>query len=71
VQHHIVQSEAARHRLLLCLLTHLQLISARFRFARPHVDGRRNSELFESNLLLAGLLPVRVEIVHNGATPWI
>src|SRR5207244_8682787 len=30
------------------------------------LTDEETQELFESNLLLAGLLPVRVEIVHNG-----
>lgn len=34
--------------------------------AAPLLTDEESQELFESNLLLAGLLPVRVEIVHNG-----
>jgi len=34
--------------------------------AAPLLTDEETQELFESNLLLAGLLPVRVEIVHNG-----
>ena len=34
--------------------------------ATPLLTDEETQELFESNLLLAGLLPVRVEIVHNG-----
>ena len=34
--------------------------------ATPLLSDEETQELFESNLQLAGLLPVRVEIVHNG-----
>jgi len=34
--------------------------------AAPLLSDEESQELFESNLQLAGLLPVRVEIVHNG-----
>jgi hypothetical protein len=34
--------------------------------AAPLLTDEETQELFESNLQLAGLLPVRVEIVHNG-----
>jgi hypothetical protein len=34
--------------------------------AAPLLYDEESQELFESNLQLAGLLPVRVEIVHNG-----
>lgn len=34
--------------------------------AAPLLTDEETQELFESNLLLAGLLPVRVEILHNG-----
>jgi len=37
--------------------------------AAPLLTDEEAQELFESNLLLAGLLPVRVEIVHNGGEP--
>jgi hypothetical protein len=37
--------------------------------AAPLLTDEETQELFESNLLLAGLLPVRVEIVHNGGEP--
>lgn len=33
--------------------------------AAPLLTDEQTQELFESNLLLAGLLPVRVEIIHN------
>src|SRR5712692_580458 len=33
--------------------------------AAPLLTDEEGHELFESNLLLAGLLPVRVEIAHN------
>lgn len=33
------------------------------------LSDEESQELFESNLLLAGLLPVRVEISHNGGDP--
>jgi hypothetical protein len=33
--------------------------------AAPLLTDEETQELFESNLLLAGLLPVRVEIIHN------
>jgi hypothetical protein len=34
--------------------------------AQPLLSDEESHELFESNLNLAGLLPVRVELVHNG-----
>ena len=34
--------------------------------ATPLMSDEESQELFESNLQLAGLLPVRVEVVHNG-----
>lgn len=34
--------------------------------AAPLLTDEESQELFESNLHLAGLLPVRVEIIHNG-----
>ncbi len=34
--------------------------------AAPLLSDEETQQLFESNLQLAGLLPVRVEIVHNG-----
>src|SRR5262245_25810125 len=34
--------------------------------AAPLLTDEQTQELFESNLQLAGLLPVRVEIAHNG-----
>ena len=34
--------------------------------AAPLLTDEESQELFESNLQLAGLLPVRLEIVHNG-----
>jgi hypothetical protein len=34
--------------------------------AAPMLTDEESQELFESNLQLAGLLPVRVEITHNG-----
>lgn len=34
--------------------------------ATPLISDEESQELFESNLQLAGLLPVRIEIVHNG-----
>lgn len=36
--------------------------------AAPLLTDEESQELFESNLQLAGLLPVRVEIKHNGGT---
>src|SRR6266478_3919088 len=38
--------------------------------AAPLLTDEETQELFESNLQLAGLLPVRVEIVHNGGQPF-
>src|SRR5262245_5022233 len=35
--------------------------------ASPLLNDEQTQELFESNLQLAGLLPVRLEMVHNGA----
>ena len=37
--------------------------------AAPLLTDEESQELFESNLHLAGLLPVRVEIVHNSSAP--
>ena len=37
--------------------------------AAPLLTDEESQELFESNLHIAGLLPVRVEIVHNSGTP--
>ncbi len=34
--------------------------------AAPLLTDEQTQELFESNLQLAGLLPVRLEVVHNG-----
>ena len=34
--------------------------------AAPLVTDEQTQELFETNLQLAGLLPVRLEVVHNG-----
>jgi hypothetical protein len=34
--------------------------------AAPLLTDEESQELFESNLQLAGLLPVRVELIHNG-----
>jgi hypothetical protein len=34
--------------------------------ASPLLDDEQTQELFETNLQLAGLLPVRLEVVHNG-----
>lgn len=34
--------------------------------AAPLLSDEQSQELFESNLQLAGLLPVRLEVVHNG-----
>ena len=42
--------------------------SATFR-AAPLLTDEETQELFESNLQLAGLLPVRLEITHNGGEP--
>src|SRR5438552_3800527 len=43
---------------------HADLGSISFR-AAPLLTDEETQELFESNLQLAGLLPVRVEIIHN------
>src|SRR5213080_793222 len=43
---------------------HADLGSISFR-AAPLLTDEESQELFESNLHLAGLLPVRVEIIHN------
>jgi hypothetical protein len=43
--------------------TNLGTVSLR---AQPLLSDEESQELFESNLNLAGLLPVRVELVHNG-----
>jgi hypothetical protein len=37
--------------------------------AAPLLTDEESQELFEANLQLAGLLPVRVEIDHNGGEP--
>ena len=37
--------------------------------AAPLLTDEETQELFESNLQLAGLLPVRVEIVHHSGEP--
>ena len=37
--------------------------------AAPLLTDEESQELFESNLQLAGLLPVRFEMTHNGGTP--
>src|SRR6266581_9451641 len=37
--------------------------------AAPLLTDEESQELFESNLHLAGLLPVRVEITHNSGVP--
>ena len=37
--------------------------------AAPLLTDEESQELFESNLQLAGLLPVRIEISHNGGDP--
>ncbi len=37
--------------------------------AAPLLTDEESQELFESNLHIAGLLPVRVEIIHNSGTP--
>src|SRR5262245_45315598 len=37
--------------------------------AAPLLTDEQTQELFESNLQLAGLLPVRVEMTHNGGEP--
>ncbi len=37
--------------------------------AAPMLTDEESQEMFESNLQLAGLLPVRVEIKHNGGDP--
>ena len=42
--------------------------SIAFRVA-PLLDDEESQELFESNLQLAGLLPVRLEMVHNSGEP--
>src|SRR5467141_1332895 len=47
----------------------LNLGSISFR-AAPLLTDDESQELFESNLQLVGLLPVRVEIVHNGGEPF-
>ncbi len=43
---------------------HADLGSISFR-AAPLLTDEETQELFESNLQLAGLLPVRIEIIHN------
>jgi len=47
---------------------HADLGSISFR-AAPLLTDEETQELFDSNLQLAGLLPVRVEIVHNSGEP--
>lgn len=37
--------------------------------ASPLLTDEQTQELFESNLQLAGLLPVRLEVVHHGGEP--
>lgn len=37
--------------------------------AAPLLTDEETQELFESNLQVAGLLPVRVEVLHNGGGP--
>ncbi len=37
--------------------------------AAPLLTDEETQELFESNLQLAGLLPVRLELTHNGGEP--
>ena len=37
--------------------------------AAPLLSDEESQELFESNLQLAGLLPVRIEIIHNSGEP--
>ena len=37
--------------------------------AAPLLTDEETQELFEANLQLAGLLPVRMEVLHNGGTP--
>ena len=37
--------------------------------AAPLLTDEESQELFESNLHLAGLLPVRIEIIHNSGEP--
>src|SRR5213082_4041112 len=37
--------------------------------ASPLLTDEETQELFESNLQLAGLLPVRIEMVHNSGEP--
>lgn len=37
--------------------------------AAPLFTDEESQELFEANLQLAGLLPIRVEIIHNGGEP--
>ena len=39
--------------------------------AAPLLTDEETQELFEANLQLAGLLPVRLEIVHNGGEPLV
>ena len=37
--------------------------------AAPLLTDEESQELFEANLQLAGLLPIRIEITHNGGAP--
>lgn len=37
--------------------------------AAPLLTDEETQELFESNLQLAGVLPVRLDVTHNGGTP--
>ena len=37
--------------------------------AAPLLTDEETQELFEANLQLAGVLPVRMEVVHNGGAP--
>lgn len=46
----------------------VDLGSVSFR-AAPLLTDEETQELFESNLQLAGLLPIRVEVLHNSGAP--
>src|SRR5881398_1630726 len=37
--------------------------------AAPLLTDEETQQLFESNLQLAGLLPIRLEVIHNGGEP--
>lgn len=39
--------------------------------AAPLLSDEETQELFEANLQLAGLLPVRLEVTHNGGEPLV